>query len=152
MILAEPPVEEAPGYVVSMLIVDDHIGVRAALRDWIATFYVGVNVHEARDGEEALRLIERAAVDAVLMDIGLPGINGIEATRMLRQRWPAIPVVVISVHDGEAQRAAAAAAGAVAFVAKRRMHEELASVLNPVIEEARRRAGSSPIGLRFHPR
>ena len=140
MILPEPAVEEAQNNVVSVLIVDDHDGVRAALRDWIAASCAGVRMHEARDGEEALRLVERAAVDVVLMDIGLPGINGIEATRMLRQRSPAIAVVVISVHDGEAQRAAAVAAGAAAFVAKRRMYEELAPVLKPLLEVRLRRA------------
>ena len=141
MTLSEPAVEEAQDNVVSVLIVDDHDSVRAALYDWIAASCAGVKVHEARDGEEALRLLERTPSDLVLMDISLPGINGIEATRMLRQRSPAIAVVVISAYDDEAQRAAATAAGAVAFVAKRRMHEELTSVLKPVIEKTRRRAG-----------
>ena len=146
MILQEPAVEEARDNVVSVLIVDDHDGVRAALRDWIAASCAGVKLQVARDGEEALRLLERTPFDLVLMDIGLPGISGIEATRMLRRRSPATAVVVISVHDGEAQRAAATAAGAVAFVAKRRMHEELTSVLRPVIEETRRQipAGRVP--------
>ena len=138
MNFADAAVADAQDNDVSLLIVDDHDGVRAALRDWIAASSAGVKMHEARDGEEALRLLEHTPFDLVLMDIGLPGMSGIEATRALRRRWPATLVVVISVHDGEAQRAAAAATGAVAFVAKRRMHDELASILKPVIEAARR--------------
>ena len=132
--------EEAQDNVVSVLIVDDHDGVRAALRDWIAASCAGVKVHEARNGEETLSLVERTAVDVVLMDIRLPGMSGLEATRRLRERLPGATVVAITVHDGEAQRAAAAAAGAVAFVAKRRMHEELALVLKPLLEDRLRRA------------
>ena len=67
--------------------------MRAALRDWIAVSCAGVKVHEARDGEEALRLLERTPFDLVLMRIGLPGINDIEATRRRAGSSPIGPVM-----------------------------------------------------------
>ena len=140
MILPDPVLEEAQDNAVSVLIVDDHDAVREALRDWIVASCTDVKIYEARAGEDALRLAERTAVDIVMMDIGLPGISGIEATRLLRERSPEIGVVVISVNDGEVQHAAATTAGAVAFIAKRRMHEELTSVLKPLLEDRLRRA------------
>lgn len=124
-------------YNASLLIVDDHDGVRGAVRDWLAVSFPGLRIQEAPDAEQALRAVEGARFDIVLMDIGLPGINGVEATRRLRQCAPQAKVVMISVHDSDAQRAAAREAGAVGFVAKRCMHEGLLAALGPLLAETR---------------
>lgn len=71
------------------------------------------------------------------MDLGLPGINGLEAARRLRQCAPQTKVVMVSVHDSEAQRMASLEAGAVAFVAKRRMHEGLLATLGGLLAQSR---------------
>jgi len=130
---------ESHTYEARVLIVDDHDGVRGALRDWLAVAYPGLRTREVRDAEEALKLAGDGSFDIVLMDIGLPGMSGVEATRRLHERSPATKIVMVSVHDGEAQRAASLAAGAVAFVAKRRMHEGLRAALDPLL--AGREAG-----------
>lgn len=135
--------EEARRGAGCVLIVDDHDGVRAALSEWLAAACSGVKVLEARDGKAALRHAESAPLDVVLMDLGMPGMNGIETTRKLLVRAPGLAVVVISVHDGDAQRAAVSNVGALAFIAKRRLHEELTSVLKPILEA---RLGSSRAG------
>lgn len=129
--------EQPAARAVKLLIVDDHDGVRTAVRDWLSSSYPGVQTHEARDAEEALRATERARFDIVLMDIGLPGINGVEAARQLHERMPETKIVMVSVHDSDTQRAASVAAGAVAFVAKRRMHEGLRAVLDIILHEPR---------------
>ena len=79
--------------------------------------------------DEALQLAERAALDLVLVNLELPGANGIEATRVLRQRFPRCRVVVMSVNDSVALRAAALEAGAAAFVSKRELPVVLGSLL-----------------------
>jgi DNA-binding NarL/FixJ family response regulator len=72
---------------------------------------------------------DQAPLDLVLMNMELPGPNGIEATRALRKRHPQCPVVVMSVNDSEALRTAAIEAGALAFLSKR----ELPHALLPLI-------------------
>ena len=83
--------------------------------------------------EEALETLAHAVADVVLMDIGLPGMNGIEGTRRMHQSTPRTPVVMLSILDDAAHVAMAIDAGAVAFVSKRRMRSELPGVLKAVL-------------------
>ena len=114
----------------SVLVVEEHDGVRSALRDWLLTSFPPLRLREARSMEEALRLADQAQLDLILVNLELPGPNGIEATRALRKRHPDCPVVVMSVTDSEALRLAAVEAGAAAFVSKR----ELPSTLLPILD------------------
>lgn len=109
---------------------EEHEEVRAALRDWLLASLSSFKLSEARSMEEALRCAAQAKLDLVLMNLELPGPNGIEATREMRKRYPGCPVVVMSVNDSEALRAAALDAGALAFVSKR----ELPSALLPILD------------------
>ena len=79
--------------------------------------------------EEALTLAGQAPLDLILINLELPGPNGIEATRALRRRDPACRVVVMSVSDSMALRIAALEAGAEAFVSKR----DLRIALHPIV-------------------
>ena len=121
-----------------VLVVDDSLDMVQSMA--LLLRGLGHEVDFAINGHAAMEVARRFRPDVVLMDIGLPGMSGLEATRRLRERLPGATVVAITVHDGEAQRAAAVAAGAVAFVAKRRIHEELALVLKPLLEDRLRRA------------
>src|SRR2546428_10048846 len=96
----------------SVLVVEEHDGVRSALRDWLLTSFPPLRLREARSMEEALRLADQAQVDLILVNLELPGPNGIEATRALRKRHPDCPVVAMSVTDSEPLRPAVAEAGA----------------------------------------
>ena len=113
----------------SVLVVEEHDEMRCALRDWLLTSFPPLRLREARSMEEALTLAGQAPLDLVLMNMELPGPNGIEATRALRKRHPRCPVVVMSVNDSEALRTAAIEAGALAFLSKR----ELPHALLPLI-------------------
>ena len=115
--------------VLSLLVVEDHEEVRAALRDWLFTSLPPMKLREARTLDEAMACADQAPLDLVLMNMELPGPNGIEATRALRKRYPKCPVVVMSVNDSEALRTAAIEAGALAFLSKR----ELPHALLPLI-------------------
>jgi two-component system NarL family response regulator len=89
-------------------------------------------VGTARDGEEALVQADALRPDLVLMDLEMPKLNGLEATQRLHTRWPHIAVIIVSVHDGPAWRAAGRECGARGFVSKDRAHKELARELHRV--------------------
>jgi DNA-binding NarL/FixJ family response regulator len=90
-------------------------------------------VGRARNGEDAVELAERLAVDAVVMDIEMPVRDGIEATRLLHERAPHVPVVAISGRDYEERVFEILEAGAVDYVRKSRIEEELVSVLEALV-------------------
>ncbi len=103
--------------------------MRAALRDWLLTSFPPLRLREARSTEEALRLAEQAALDLALVNLELPGSNGIETARLLRKLCPQCRVVVMSVSDSVVLRMAALDAGADAFVSKR----DLRVALHPIM-------------------
>src|SRR3989454_1303941 len=122
----------------SVLVVEEHDGVRSALRDWLLTSFPPLRLREARSMEEALRLADQAQLDLILVNLELPGPNGIEATRALRKRHPDCPVVVMSVTDSEALRLAAAEAGAAAFVSQRELPRTPLPILGRLLGGNRR--------------
>jgi DNA-binding NarL/FixJ family response regulator len=115
--------------VPSLLVVEEHDEMRCALRDWLLTSFPPLRLSEARSMEEALMLAGQAPLDLILVNLELPGANGIEAARALRRRHPACRVVVMSVNDSVALRIAALEAGAEAFVSKR----DLRLALHPIV-------------------
>lgn len=91
-------------------------------------------VGEASSGEQALELVESLAPDIVLMDVEMPGMDGITATEAMRARSPLSEVVMISIHDDVHTRARAQAAGAAAFVEKSGTLEVLLATIRKVVE------------------
>jgi len=87
----------------------------------------------ARDGGEAIALAGRLMVDAVVMDIEMPELDGVEATRLLAIEQPGLPVIAISGHDYEERVLEIRAAGAVDYVPKSRLEEELVEALAAVL-------------------
>jgi DNA-binding NarL/FixJ family response regulator len=86
-------------------------------------------VGRARNGEEAVELASRLDVDAVVMDIEMPVVDGVEATRQLREVAPDLPIVAISGHDYEERVLEIRNAGASDYVRKSRVEEDLTSAL-----------------------
>jgi DNA-binding NarL/FixJ family response regulator len=112
-----------------VLVVEEHDEMRNALRDWLLTSFPPLRLSEARSLDEALRLAEQAQLDLALVNLELPGSDGIRAARVLRSRHPSCRVVVMSVTDSAALRIAALEAGAEAFVSKR----DLRVALHPIV-------------------
>ncbi|MFN8475703.1 MAG: response regulator transcription factor [Anaerolineae bacterium] len=116
---------------VRVLIADDLASTREGLRALLATYPDVEIIGEAAGGEAALRLVETCQPDVVLMDVRMRGMDGVEATRRIKDRWPEIRVVTLTIY-GERRRDALAA-GSDAFLLKGCPTDELlAAVLAPM--------------------
>jgi CheY-like chemotaxis protein len=93
----------------------------------------------ASDGREAVELAERLSPDAVVMDIEMPVLDGVEATRLLRAAVPELPIVAVSGHDYEERVLEIRQAGANDYVRKARLADELPRVLAALLSPARMR-------------
>jgi DNA-binding NarL/FixJ family response regulator len=110
---------------VRVLIVDDQLPFREAANvvfDLLDQFEV---VGEATSGEEALALVESLRPDLVLMDINLPGINGVDATRQITAAHPETVVILVSTYDVNALPRGASSCGALAYVHKEHLDADL---------------------------
>jgi DNA-binding NarL/FixJ family response regulator len=116
-----------------ILLVDDDEGFRTALRHLLTQRGRDVRVQEAGDGEEALQRVATSRPDAVLMDLTMPRMNGIEATRRLKVRWPELPVLILTVHDDPVYERTARAAGADGFLLKKTAGTALWPALTPLV-------------------
>jgi two-component system invasion response regulator UvrY len=117
----------------TILVVDDHDAVRRSLRDWLQVEFPQCQVIGAACGEEALSLAGAESPRLVVMDIGLPGMTGIEATRELKANWPSAHIVVLTIHECDTYREDAQAAGASAYVTKRSVQTELIPILTSLL-------------------
>jgi DNA-binding NarL/FixJ family response regulator len=122
-----------PDRDVRVLIVDDHALFRYGMRAMFGSTPGYEVVGEAADGEEALRLFERLHPDVVLMDLQMPGMNGIEATRRLVGAHPDLAVVVVTMLGDDDSVFAAMRAGARGYVLKGADGEEVIEVVNAAV-------------------
>ena len=114
-----------------ILIADDQKRTRQSLRALLSASLPETEMWEAADGEEALRLVEETRPQLVVMDILMPGLDGLAATRQLKSRWPEIKVLVLSMYRDRQEEALAA--GADLFVAKGESPEYLLSALSSLL-------------------
>ena len=142
-----------------VVIADDHPMFRAGVRERLEGHGTGIEVvGEASDGQEAYKLAGRLRPDVVLLDISMPRLNGIEATRKIKAEWPEIGILILTVYDDEQYIYALVDAGAAGYLLKTADGAELAdavhrirqgeAVLSPVITQkvlARAARGSRPV-------
>jgi DNA-binding NarL/FixJ family response regulator len=130
---ALPLSNKCPGPVV--LIVDDSQPMRQALCDLMALSYPSSCILEAGSAEQALEMVATRAPDLVLMDIALPGMDGLTCLVEIRRIWPQIRSVVISYHEEQPYRQKALDAGADAYVVKRKLYLDLMPVIQKLLKE-----------------
>ncbi len=117
----------------NILIVEDHVVVRQSLREWLELSFPHYQLLEATSGEEAVTMAQTMSPRLIIMDIGLPGMSGIQATQSIKAALPDTLVVMLTIYDDEAHRADAAAAGASAYVPKRKVQTELLPIVTRLL-------------------
>ncbi|MHB8470708.1 MAG: response regulator [Gaiellaceae bacterium] len=116
-----------------ILVAEDDEGFLAALVGVLAADDRFELAAHARNGREAVALATKLKPDAVVMDIEMPVVDGVEATRRLRKRMPSLPVIAISGHDYEERVFEIREAGAVDYIRKARVADDLCAALAAVL-------------------
>jgi DNA-binding NarL/FixJ family response regulator len=117
---------------IQILIVDDQPRACRSMRALLSTWTRAADIHEASNGREALRLVEELPPDLVLMDVRMPEMDGLEATELIKARWPQVKVIVLSMYIEHGVEALSA--GADAFVGKGEAPEQLLDVVSTMME------------------
>jgi DNA-binding NarL/FixJ family response regulator len=117
---------------IRVVLVDDHTILREGVRALLAEENDIVVVGEADDGREALDVVERLAPDVVVMDMVMPRMGGLEATREIRERHPAVRVLILSMYDDDEYVQQIIQAGASGYVLKRVAAGELVRAIREV--------------------
>lgn len=112
-----------------ILIVDDHAIVRQGLRSLLEKQADLEVIGEAEDGEMAVRLAKELGPDVIIMDVTMPGLNGVEATRQILLQNPDMKVIVLSMHPDKHIVKEALRAGALGYVLKSYLFDELLRAL-----------------------
>lgn len=121
---------------ISLLIVEDHTLTRFGLKTAFESFGQIKLISEAEDGESAVELVKETRPDVVLMDLGLPGINGIEASRQIKGFDPAIKIIILTSHNNECEVWEALSSGANAYCMKDIEPDRLIHVIESVYDGA----------------
>lgn len=116
-----------------MLLVDDHPVVRRGLAALLGTLDEFEVVGQAEDGEAAVREAQLTRPDVVLMDVRMPGMDGVEATRRLRTAVPDVAVLVLTMYDEDATVFTAMQAGAQGYLLKGAEQDEIADAIKAVV-------------------
>ena len=115
-----------------VILADDHTLVRAGIRALLEKLPEVQVLAEAGDGREVLELVKTHAPDVVLMDVAMPGLNGLEATARMLKEFPKVRVIVLSMHQNEEYVWRALKAGAVGYLLKKAATTELQTALQRV--------------------
>lgn len=120
----------------NILIVEDHELTRFGLKTAFEACEYIDTILEAESGESALELLEQNSVDLIIMDLGLPGMNGVEATKIIKKQNPEIKVVVLTSHNEVQEVLNSLKAGANAYCSKEINPKRLTEVVQSVLDGA----------------
>jgi two-component system response regulator NreC len=117
---------------IRLILVDDHEVVRTGLKAYFSAQPGIVVVADVSNGAQAIELIEQMRPDLVVMDIGMPGMDGLETTRLLKARYPQVQVLALTVYDDKQHLFEMLAAGASGYLTKQAAAEELVTAVRIV--------------------
>jgi DNA-binding NarL/FixJ family response regulator len=102
------------------LIVDDHRGLRHVLEKWLSGIFPDFSFHTVATAEEAIELASTVKPGTIIMDVSLPQMNGIEATRLIKRILPQTKIIIHTIHEEAIYKERAAQAGADFYISKKR--------------------------------
>ena len=117
---------------IKVLLVDDHAIIREGLRSLLEKQPEMEVIADTDDGRKALRLVRELSPDIVIMDITMPGLNGIEATRQITAEFPDVKVIALSIHSKRRYVADMLSAGATGYILKECLFDELVAAIKAV--------------------
>ena len=120
-----------------IVLIEDHLVLRQGVERLLNAGDEFVVCEEASDAAEGIKMVREMRPDAVIVDVGLPGPDGIELTRQLLSEFPNLIVVILSMHDEPEYAARAKAAGAMAYVVKSETIDALRIALRNAFEGKR---------------
>ena len=126
----------------NILIADDHANVRRGLRDILVDAFSGFRFSEAADGDQVLIQLIKSQHDVLLLDINMPGRNGLDVLRDVKKIYPLLPVIMVSVQPESQYASRCLQAGATAYINKNSASEDLAP-------EIRKIMGSNSAAIQF---
>lgn len=118
-----------PAPPIRVMLVDDHLMVRRGLATFLKVFDDLELVGEAADGETAVQICGHVLPDVILMDMVMPDIDGVTATRLIRQRFPTVQVIALTSFKEKGLVQSALQAGAIGYLLKNVSAEELAQAI-----------------------
>jgi two-component system response regulator NreC len=119
---------------IKVLIADDHTIVRSGVRLLLDAEPDIEVIGEALDGRETVRLVEQLRPDVVLMDITMPGMDGLQATRTIKEEWPGIHILVLTMHRSDEYFFETLKAGASGYILKGAETDELLNAVRTVAD------------------
>jgi DNA-binding NarL/FixJ family response regulator len=128
-----------------VLIVDDHAFIRRGVRGILSAFPEWQLCGEADNGNDAVRMAEELRPEVIIMDLSMPGLNGLEATRQIRTREIDTKVVLLTLHESSELVGTAFSAGINGYLLKSDAEQELIRAMNVVI------AGGTYVSPKFDP-
>jgi len=120
---------------IRVVLADDHAVLREGLRSLLSLQEDMEVIGEAGDGQAALALVERLRPDVVVMDIAMPVMDGLEATRRMSQAYPATRVLILSQHDNREYVFSVLQAGAAGYVLKKSGGAQVAAAIRDIFRE-----------------
>lgn len=123
--------------MIRVLLVDDHAVVRKGLKQILEEAVVDLEVAEASDGAEAMMMVSEGSWDAVILDISLPRINGLDVLKRIRAGWKKLPILVLSMYPEEQYGIRVLRAGASGYLTKSCAPENLVDALEQILGGSR---------------
>jgi two-component system, NarL family, invasion response regulator UvrY len=136
--------------VIRVLLADDHIIVRGGLRRILEESGDMEVVAEAAEGREALQQIHQIKPDVAVVDISMPGLDGLEVISQVRNYYPKLPILILTMHEEEQYVVRAIAAGANGYITKRSAPEQLVKAIRKVYAGGRYLSDTAAESLAQH--